>query len=232
MAIAFVRRSNGSQIGANRGAVLDVTRTTPGRETVKLSRRIYCIEGHWDYGKREVEPSVEPILQALQRLGLWDYSRRDCATASELKYWLDNEWDRCEAGSILYLATHGSAGTISLSDHPEGEVSMEQIEAWGVDVGNCLVHFGGCHGLNLDEDRIRRFLETTEASAVSGYLVEGGWTDSAPTLALELMYFASIAERKIELRDGRSAKPGLKRLAEDLRKRFCDCEFVLHTWWD
>ena len=32
---------------------------------MKLEKRIYCIEGHWDYGRREIEPSVEPMLKLL-----------------------------------------------------------------------------------------------------------------------------------------------------------------------
>lgn len=198
---------------------------------IEDKERIYCIEGHWDY-ESDIEPSVEPILQAIRSMGHWDYARRDCATPSEMKYWLDKEWaPHCARGSILYLATHGSAGVMSLSDHSEGDVSMEQFLAWDIDVQNCLVHFGGCHGLDLDEDRIRRFLNDTKASAVSGYQKEGGWTDSAPTLALELMYFASISERGIDINNANSAKR-LRTLEEDLQERFGDCEFVLHTRWN
>ena len=45
---------------------------------MKKERRIYCIEGHWDYGNTEVELSVEPILQMLQKHGVWNYTRRHC----------------------------------------------------------------------------------------------------------------------------------------------------------
>lgn len=44
---------------------------------MKLEQRIYCIEGVWDYGAREVEPSVEPVLEMLGRQGQWGYVRRD-----------------------------------------------------------------------------------------------------------------------------------------------------------
>lgn len=203
---------------------------------MKTKKRIYCIEGHWDYGSTEVEPSVEPILQAIQSMGYWEYARRDCAVASEMRYWLDEEWVRCKQGSILYLATHGDAGTISLSKHTEGDVTTDQIQQWNIDLENCLVHFGGCHGLSLPAGRIRSFLQNTGASAVSGYRTEGGWSDAArgeaPSLALELMFFSSIGERAIRLTDGRSAKPGLSALEKDLRRRFPDCKFRLQTRWD
>ena len=81
---------------------------------MKKERRIYCIEGHWDYGNTEVEPSVEPILQMLQKHGVWNYTRRDCATQEELQFWLKYEWKRCKPGSILYIASHGSAGCTRL----------------------------------------------------------------------------------------------------------------------
>ena len=50
-----------------------------------LEKRIYCIEGVWNYGDREVEPSVEPLLDMLRRQDLWAYVRRDCATTGEFK---------------------------------------------------------------------------------------------------------------------------------------------------
>ena len=56
-----------------------------------LEKRIYCIEGVWNYGDREVEPSVEPLLDMLRRQDLWAYVRRDCATTGELKHYLYHE---------------------------------------------------------------------------------------------------------------------------------------------
>ena len=76
-----------------------------------LDKRIYCVEGHWDYGKKEMEPSVEPILQMLRVLGHWKYARRDCATVMEMNYWIKQQWtDWCSEGSVLYFATHGGCG--------------------------------------------------------------------------------------------------------------------------
>lgn len=199
---------------------------------MKLKERIYCIEGHWDYGKREVEPSVEPILQAIQSMGYWEYARRDCATVEEMKFWLSEEWNkRCKEGSILYLATHGSAGEVSLSDRQS--MTFDDLESWGLDLTNCIVHFGGCRVLNLKEGRIKQFMESTRASAVSGYGTWAGWADAAPALALELVLFSSIGNRGVRFHDGRSAKPKLQSLAERLRKGpFKECDFRLHTWWD
>ena len=189
-----------------------------------LEKRIYCIEGHWDYGKKEVEPSVEPVLQMLRGLGQWQYARRDCATVEEMNYWIEHEWARCREGSLLYFATHGEeSGRIWLSnDH---SLHMTGITA---DCTNCWVHFGGCNVLDVPVETIRGFMEHTGATVVSGYAVETGWADtkSAPALALELILFSSITD--IPLDDGRKRR-GLKPIEEDLACRFRDCKFRLHT---
>ena len=198
---------------------------------MELDKRIYCIEGHWNYGKREVEPSVEPILQMVRGMGQWAYARRDAATLEEMYYFLDREWVRCREGSILYIATHGDPGRIWLS-----EKQGEGLDAFSakVDCTNCLVHFGGCNVLGIDPERVRRFMAESGATAVSGYAAETGWTDTTwpPALALELMMFSSIKAEGIDLADGRSASHRLPCLVGRLCERFADCSFRLHTKWD
>ena len=166
--------------------------------------RIYCIEGQWnpnaEKGGGEVEPSVEPILQMLQRTGYWDYARRDCATLAELQFWLKQEWiNCCENGSILYFATHGSEGKIWLTSEKEDydnshSISLHQFD-W-LDCANCLVHFSGCSIVagNKGKEAVRRFMEDTGAACVTGYTADAGWADLAlpPAAAVELMLFSSI----------------------------------------
>ena len=189
-----------------------------------LEKRIYCIEGHWDYGKREVEPSVEPVLQMLSVLGHWKYARRDCATVEEMNYWIEQEWTlRCREGSVLYFATHGGPGEVSLSAN-----QSLQIAEITTDCTNCWVHFGGCNALDFpDDETIREFMRQSGATVVSGYAVETGWADTkfAPALALELVLFSSIKD--IPLDDGRSRRRS-KSIAETIGKRFPDCGFRLH----
>ena len=198
---------------------------------MKPEERIYCIEGHWNYGKREVEPSVEPILQMVAGMGQWTYARRDAATIEEMYYFLDREWVRCREGSILYIAAHGDPGRIWLSEN-QGE-GLDALSA-KVDCKNCMVHFGGCNVLDIETDRVARFMAESGATAVSGYATETGWTDTTwpPALALELMLFSSIKVEGIDLTDGRSASGRLPSLAEKLRESFPNCEFQLHTKWD
>lgn len=202
--------------------------------------RIYCIEGHWDYGNREVEPSVEPMLAQMRCMGVWDYARRDCATMEELRYFLDAEWWRCKRGSVLYFATHGAPAEISLSS--EHVVTVEQLATYLEDgCDDCLIHFGGCKVMATEERRLRAFMEKTGAMGVSGYTVETGWTSAldsngrqqppvpgAPALALELLFLSTIRTEGISLKDGRQFGR-LRRIAADLQDRFEDCGFELMT---
>lgn len=197
---------------------------------MKLAKRVYCIEGHWNYGKREVEPSVEPMLQLLRRMGQWEYARRDCATVDEFDYFLDHEWNRCKEGSILYIAAHGEPGVIWLSD--EQSQGLDTLAA-KADCSGCLVHFSSCSVLDVDEKRLLDFMTKTGASCVSGYEVDTGWADFTypPAIALELLLFSSIWMEKIDLTDGRSARR-LRKLGEKLQGKFKECGFQLHTRWD
>lgn len=199
---------------------------------MKLERRIYCIEGVWGYGDREVEPSVEPLLEMLRRQGLWNYARRDCATTGELKHYLYQEWPRCKHGSVLYLATHGDQGSIWLSkDEHLGLDTLGELLSEGCE--DCLVHFSGCEVLAGDvaatNRRIKTFLDVTGAMGVSGYRATAGWTDTwAPAAALELMLFSSIRMQDIDLADGRQFKR-LSAIVKSLQEKFPDCEFDLVT---
>ena len=203
---------------------------------MKLEQRIYCIEGLWDYGAQEVEPSVEPVLEMLRRQGQWDYVRRDCATTGELKHYLDHEWVRCKPGSVLYIATHGGQGSILLSD--EEFLGLDTLGKFlAGQCKDCLVHFGGCEVLGGDaravRQRVKTFLDATGAMGASGYGATTGWTDVlwAPAAALELMLFSSIRAQDIDLALGRRFKR-LDKIVTELQGKFPDCEFDLYTRLD
>ncbi len=195
------------------------------RAVLQVGKRIYCIEGHWNYGSGKTEPSVEPILQMLAGLGHWPYARRDCATVEEMQYWIRQEWNLLDEGSVLYFATHGERGRIWLSD--EYSVDVAGINA---NCTNCWVHFGGCNVLSVHEDSVRDLMSKSGATVVSGYAAEAGWADITrpPALALEMMLFSSAAASNVRVDDGRS-RPRLKNIADKLISRFPDCGFRLHT---
>ena len=190
---------------------------------MKYEKRIYCIEGQWNWGKREVEPSVEPILQMLQKMGQWNYARRDCATLPELKFWLQHEWNtRCREGSILYIASHGSNGSIWLTSqegYDNEEISLDELaKETALDCTNCWVHFSGCSIVAGKKGRqaVQNFIRDTDAACVTAYSKSVAWADaiSAPALALELMLFSSIYQKQTNFNKLSSIK-GMRNLIED-----------------
>ena len=211
---------------------------------MKLAKRIYCIEGQWNWGKRQVEPSVEPILQMLQKMGQWNYARRDCATLLELQFWLQNEWNtRCRENSILYIASHGSNGCIWLTNqegYKNKEIEIDELaEETAIDCTNCLVHFGGCSVVAgvKGKKAVRKFMEYTNAACVTAYSESVNWADaiSPPAVALELMLFSSIYQKRTNFKKGSSVK-GMRNLIEKrLNEKnviFDECGLELFTRWD
>ena len=190
---------------------------------MKLEKRIYCIEGQHNWGKREIEPSVEPILQMLQKMGQWNYARRDCATQEELEFWLKNEWNtRCREGSILYIASHGSNGCIYLTNqegYKNEKIKIDDLaKETALDCTNCLVHFGGCSVVagKTGIKAVQNFIRDTNAACVTAYSKSVYWADaiSAPAVALELMLFSSIYQKGYDFGDGRSVG-GLRTLIQN-----------------
>ena len=193
---------------------------------------IYCLEGVWradEQDWRSHDWSVEPMLRLLEVNDKWPYRHRDVATKGELKYYLRNEWSRCMYGSILYITTHGSPGTIYLNEEDGKGVSLEILASIleKADDGceKCHVHFGGCSVVSEDvKDRIREFKARTGAAGVSGFQSDNiGWTDiELPGVLAELMLFSALSDVKIS--DGRSYPKGIRRIQAAMDERFEDCK--------
>ena len=191
---------------------------------------IYCIEGHWDYGGPE--PNViNTLAQAVQGAGQWDYIWRNSATINEMRFWLQNEWENCDYGSILYIASHGEPGHIWLSEQEGASLYILSGLIGNNFAQNCLVHFGGCNVLDVPDEQIDNFLTQSGASAVSGYTNESGWHDP-PNLALELTYFGRICEQGINLGHHMAVGAGLPPLVAGLDENFPECGFCLRSRWD
>ena len=203
-----------------------------------MKRHIYCIEGHHNWEHGEVDPSVEPMLQLLQSMGQYSYARRNCATQGEWNFWIENEWNECPEGSILYIAAHGIPGFVELAN--ETPVSIHGLSYGKLKCEGCLVHFSACSVLaDKEEDNVRKFMSGTGASYVTGYGADIGWADIkwAPALALELILFSSIHENEIHLDDERKngvSKRKLKEIAKEIKRNtsFKKCDFKLFTKWD
>ena len=213
---------------------------------MKGARRIYCIEGYHDWGNAQIRPTLEPVLQLLCSAGYWsDYVHRKCVSADECNFFLDEEWAKCNEGSLLYFAAHGGPGVISLSGAPVDErcelVTLETLVERDIECGGCLVHFGCC-GVFADNgtNEVKDFIRGTGASYVTGYAADVGWADiqDPPSVALELLFFGSIGQLAIDIGDDDAVK-SMRRLAKDLdglfklrgRENFKPCEFRLCDWW-
>ena len=190
---------------------------------------IYCLEGVWRYDDddedlRSRDSTVQPLLQFLEANEYWDCRHRDVATRGELIYYLDNEWWRCTDGSILYLCTHGSPGSISLSDLQSIDFEELAVKLAGA-CGDCHVHFGGCAVLDIDRSELESFKNATGAAVVSGFKKDNiGWTDlKLPGVLAELMLFSALSG--VDYGDGRSYGRRLRAIKEKMEERFNDCEF-------
>lgn len=193
---------------------------------METKKQIYCIEGVHDWGDGEVEPSVEPMLELLQRVGCWDYLHRTCATMSELEYRLRTEWNGCcDKGSVLYFCTHGASDQIWLRSDDQG-VGLLTLKEWP-DCTGCHIHFGGCDTFSGGDANLKELMDYTGATSVSGYATEGDWLGpTAPALALELQLFGLLAGVNLA-RNTQDRSKKLRQIRQDVVSRFPDCKFEM-----
>lgn len=193
---------------------------------MEQTKRIYCVEGVHDWGDGEIEPTVEPMLELLQRMGYWDYQHRTCGTLSELEYRLTTEWNHwCEKGSVLYFCTHGARDQIWLreGDQPVG-VGLLTLKEW-VDADACHIHFGGCDTFSGGEGNLSDLMDYTGATSVSGYAADTNWLGrNSPALALELLFFALLKGVNIG-RNSKARPERLREIGQTIEGRFADCRF-------
>ncbi len=161
---------------------------------MSTKKGIYCLEvGEW-FGSLQGRHSVEPILQLLRDSPLAvPFIHRDIATEVELRYYL-RKWTQGRQRNypILYLAFHGSPGSIHLFNENGRLTEFAIDELFDVLHGRCarrVIHFGACSVLDMHGNRINRYLRTTRAAAISGYRAEVDWIDSA---AFETAYLAQL----------------------------------------
>lgn len=194
---------------------------------MELKHRIYCIEGVHDWGDGEVEPTIEPMLELLQRMGYWDYMHRTCGTMAELEFRLKTEWNEwCDKGSVLYFCTHGGADQIWLRSDDQA-VGLLTLKEW-IDCEGCHLHFGGCDTFSGGTDNLSVLMDYTNATSVSGYATECDWLGRiAPALMLELQFFAFLSDDVNIARNTKQRPKDLRRIRKTITDRFPDCAFDL-----
>lgn len=208
----------------------DHNKSMGSAQAMKPEKRIYCVEGVHDWGSGQIEPTVEPMLELLQKTGYWPhYQHRTCATIPELEWRLTKEWSEwCSKGSILHFFTHGDQDQIWLQPNAQG-VGILTLKEW-LDCTGCHVHFGGCGTFSRDEENhnLRSFMKDTGAASVSGYAAkEVYWLGSdKPALPLELQLFGSLKDVKLE-RNAKNRPGKLRKIEQEINSRFGDCDFQM-----
>jgi hypothetical protein len=152
------------------------------------TKGVFCLEGDWD-GDLKSRKSIQPVLQLLEHAGEPSIPsiRRDIGTIPELEHYL-RKWclKRYKNYPILYLAFHGSPGTLYL-DNSKTTVDLDWLEERleGACKGK-VIHLGSCQTMNVHGSRLNKFLVRTGALAVCCYKIDVEWMYSA---AFEIMLF-------------------------------------------
>ena len=171
---------------------------------------IYCIEGLWDHGNIQDQSTVLPILDLLEKRGYCNYIYHDCATKSELEYFLE-KWKHKTVNKkypILYLAFHGDPGYIFLTH--EDKYSLTELANYlGDKCTGKIVYFGSCSTLKIDKRRINSFLEKTGAIAAIGYKTDIDWIQST---ACDLFVLEALQS---EMLDTKGIKKMQKKIISD-----------------
>lgn len=151
---------------------------------------IFCLEGDW-WGDLKHQTSVEHGLVLLNKLPPYytPYIHRDVATRQEFDHHVA-KWLQAKHNDypILYLAFHGTTGTVQFGDlrKPENIVTLDELE--DLLQSRCrgrIVYFSSCDTLAEHGNRLRSFVQRTRALAVCGFRQYVDWLTS---VAFDLLF--------------------------------------------
>jgi len=187
---------------------------------------VFCLEAEW-FGLRSTV-SVRPALELLRSSDYHvPFIHRDVATRAELEHYL-RKWhqERHQGFEILWLAMHSRQGLLLPGDmrRPDERIDFDSLES--MLAGKCrgrFIHFGGCRTVDMPPARIRRFLRTTGASGISGFLREVDWTEST---LFELAFLLELQKQPLTPRGIRAARAALRRTRP---VELSDSGFVIHV---
>ena len=193
---------------------------------VNNDRRICCVEGFYEYeDEDQAEPTIKPMLQMLSQWKYWPHCHNKCRTIDHAKRFLGKTWRESPDNSVLFFATHGCPGKVTLSK----SISLGKL-------GDCLsgqcksryVHFSACNVLE-DKTAVEEFLRKTGAAAVSGYRTDVGWAgNEKPAVLSDLMLLNQLWEADIDFSPRkRKWRKALEKIELDLQRRFGDCQFKI-----
>ena len=142
---------------------------------------IFCLEAEW-FGLRS-SVSVRPALEFLRASDFRvPFIHRDVATRAELEHYLRKWLQQAHSDfPVLWLSIHTRRGLLLPGDVRRRDEKMDLDDLEQRLAGQCsgrMIHVGGCRTIDLPRERIQRFLRTTRAVAVSGFLEEVDWSES------------------------------------------------------
>lgn len=128
--------------------------------------------------------SVRPIFELVSKMHRrMEFIHRFIATRNEFEHYLKT-WSQARYSKypILYLSLHGSENCLHIGDgkRNDSEVSLDEIAA--LVSGRCkgrIIHFGSCGTMGVDRRHLTRFLRTTGATGISGYIKNVGMLEPA-----------------------------------------------------
>lgn len=198
---------------------------TPAKRASRSRKRgIFCLEGDW-WNDLNRSSTVKPVLKLLCQTdpGI-SFVHRDVGTLEEFKHYL-GKWVQKGRSQypVLYLAFHGDKGVICVGDQrrPKSRMKLDDLAALLEDKCNGrIIHLGSCGTLDCDARHIQRFLQTTGASAVTGFSGDIGWLKSS---AFEALLFDIILDGSLTISGARRIENEVYReipqLAKDLSFR-------------
>lgn len=138
-------------------------------------KKIACLEALWD-ANVEKRLSVIPIVKLVSNLHDLNFTYMTCNTREELRYNLI-KLKRKKGYGILYLSFHGHPGEIVLDGQA---LTIETLASYmGTGFTDWVIHFGTCETIDIDRQRMTRFIEATGVSMVLGYRIDVYWSDAA-----------------------------------------------------
>lgn len=194
------------------------------------TKGIFCLEADWER-RLDRGLSLRPMLDLLHQ---WaplrvPYVHRDIATREEFDYYL-HRWVQAQAARypVLYIATHGNAGVLSIGDwrKARNHITIDEIEEAIAGQGQGrLIHFGACDFLDLHGNRIKSFIKSTKLVAVSGYRRELDWLEST---LLDTAVLAAFQRYSLTAPGVRAAERHIGRTVGELSRRM-DLRFMVRT---
>jgi hypothetical protein len=154
------------------------------------AKNIFCLESLWN-GKVEKKLSVMPLLELSEKSSGIKYIHLSCNTISEFKFNL-KFLRRKKSYQILYLAFHGSVGSLHFADGTN--LNLDDLaEIMQSNFTNLVVHFSSCNTLKAEDKKLSEFVKKTKVKMLSGYTKNVDWNESA---ALELLFFSALQNYK------------------------------------